>query len=221
MSGRWTKDEARREISAALLGEHPRAFFDAIDESHPCAPWLPQLLALRGVPQNPKYHPEGDAFEHTMLVIEEAAKVKDRASDPLAFMLAALTHDLGKKVSTCLNDKGNWTAIGHENTGVPLISRMLRPLGYAHETVEYCISMCRLHMRVHTCFYGKAKAKSTNKIFVLSVCPQELALLAVCDARGKAGTNTGDEEEAYLRDRLEAFYTRPASPQNEKKREEA
>ena len=91
MSGTWTKDEARREISAALLGEHPRAFFDAIDESHPCAPWLLQLLAL----------------------------------------------------------------------------------------------------------------------------------LAVCDARGKAGTNTGDEEEAYLRDRLEAFYTRPASPQNEKKREEA
>ncbi|MBP3656045.1 MAG: HD domain-containing protein [Clostridia bacterium] len=209
-----TPEQARSMISSALMSGEPRAFFDAVSEEHPCAVYLQQLLALRGVPQNPAYHPEGDAFEHTMLVISEAAKVREKAADPLAFMLAALTHDLGKAVSTCLNKKGNWSSVGHENSGVPLISKMLRPLGYDHDTVEYCINMCRLHMRAHTCFHGNAREASTDKMYALSVCPREFVMLVICDARGKGGENKGDEEEAFLLRRLENYEKRNASSED-------
>lgn len=193
----------KEAIKNALLSEAPDAFFRAIDAENPLYEELKELMKLHDAPQNPEYHPEGSAFEHTMLVIDEAAKVKHRARDPLAFMLAALTHDLGKGVSTVRNKKGNWSSVGHENTGVPLVQDMLGRIGADAETIAYCKNMCRHHMRLHTCYYGKARVSRTNAAFDQSVCPRELVLLVVCDARGTAKPREmADEEEVFLKERL-------------------
>ena len=78
-----------------------------------------ELLALRGVVQNPKYHPEGDAFTHTILVMNQAARLRTQARCPFAFMLAALCHDYGKAVCTAEKD-GKIVSYGHEKRGLPL-----------------------------------------------------------------------------------------------------
>lgn len=77
-----------------------------------------ELLALRGVAQNPKYHPEGDAFTHTILVMNQAARLRTQARCPFAFMLVALCHDYGKAVCTAEKD-GKIVSYGHEKRGLP------------------------------------------------------------------------------------------------------
>ena len=91
-------------------------------------------------------------------------------------------------------------------TGVPLIGDMLSRLGVNKKIIAYAQSMCRLHMRVHTCYYGKARVSRTNVLFDASVCPEELAWLVVCDARGTGKPReNADEEEAFIMERLEAY----------------
>ena len=76
----------------------------------------PELAALVGVEQDPTWHPEGDVWTHTLRVIDVAARIKPGTPDDLAFMWAALGHDLGKAASTRKED-GRVHARGHEQTG--------------------------------------------------------------------------------------------------------
>lgn len=188
----------------------PSSFFRSLPKEKRVQ--LREVYDLIGVPQSVKYHPEGDAFEHTMMVIDAAAEVRDQAQHPFAFMLAALTHDLGKKTATRKKEDGDWQALGHEIDGVPMIRRMLMRIGADEETILYCQNLCKLHMRVHTCYFGKARSKATNRLFRECICPEDLGLLCVCDARGKgkpedreAVLEKAKDEEAFILRRLEKF----------------
>ena len=141
-----------------------------------------------------------------MLVLHAAAQKKAQAEKPEAFVYAALTHDLGKAISTMRGEDGEWHANGHENTGVPLARAMLGRLGVGKEIIAYCENMCRLHMRAHVCYYVQVEAGRTNLLFDESVCPHDLALLAACDAMGK-GSAGGDapKEEAFLMGRVKIY----------------
>ena len=195
------------ETKKALeMADMPSVFFRVLEKAGALEPWFAELFALRKAPQNPAYHPEGDAFEHTMMVLDAAARIREKMQDPLAFMLSALCHDLGKAVSTRKNDKGAWASVGHEHTGVPLCEKMLSRLDIAKSRIAYVQNMCALHMRVHTCYYGRARVSRTNVLFDESVNPQELAWLAVCDARGTGKPKScADEEETFIFERLAAY----------------
>lgn len=80
---------------------------------------LPELTALRGVQQPPEYHPEGDAFTHTLLAV---AAVAD-ADDERVFW-AVLLHDIGKAAVTECKD-GRWRAHGHDLRGADLAPAVL------------------------------------------------------------------------------------------------
>jgi len=140
------------------------------------------------------------------MTLNAAAEIRERMQDPLAFMLAVLTHDLGKAVSTKLNNKGVWQAIGHEHTGLPLCESMLSRFGISKQMIAYAKNMCKLHMRVHMCYYNKARISRTNVLFDESICAEELAWLVVCDARGTSKPReNADMEEAFIMERLAAY----------------
>ena len=195
----------RNRLETALMTlDTPSEFFATLSESE--RGQLHEVFALIGVPQPEKYHPEGDAFVHTMLVVDEAARIKERAERPLNFMLAALTHDLGKKVATGRKDDGEWHSIGHETKGLPLIRALLARIGAEKETIIYCENLCKLHMRVHTCFYGKAGEKATNRLYGACICPNDLALLCICDARGTGKAKEASlPEEEFILSRLDRY----------------
>lgn len=197
----------KRLIHALMTMEKPSGFFESLDDNERLA--LREVVDLISVPQPQKYHPEGDAYVHTMMVIDEAARVRDQAQRPQEFMLAALTHDLGKKTATGQKENGEWHSIGHEKKGIPLIRRMLSRIGADEETILYCENLCKLHMRVHTCFFGKAGVKATNRLFCECLCPQDLALLCICDARGTGKPEVFSlPEEAFIRKRLALYLER-------------
>lgn len=166
------------EMKKAMAGDAPDVFFDVLRQAGAFEPWFGELAALIDVPQPSCYHPEGDAYIHSMLVLHAAAQKKAQAEKPEAFVYAALTHDLGKAISTTRGEDGEWHANGHENTGVPLGARHAGAARRGKEIIAYCENMCRLHMRAHVCYYVQVEAGRTNLLFDESVCPHDLALLA-------------------------------------------
>lgn len=80
----------------------------------------PELVPLAGTEQDPEWHPEGDVWTHTLMVVDEAAKLIHDLDRPraLTVMLGALCHDLGKPATTCFED-GRIRSRGHEEAGVP------------------------------------------------------------------------------------------------------
>lgn len=95
--------------------------------------FFPELDALRGVEQDPEWHPEGDVWVHTLMVVDAAASLRaghETGGDDLALMLAALCHDLGKPGTTERID-GRVRSYRHDVAGVAparaLLGRMRAP----------------------------------------------------------------------------------------------
>lgn len=89
---------------------------------------FPALAALRGVAQDPRWHPEGDVWVHTLMVLDEAARLRDGGADDEALMFAALCHDLGKPQTT-VHAAGGIRARGHEAAGAEAARGFLAAIG--------------------------------------------------------------------------------------------
>lgn len=201
-----THERVFDELAKALLkAERPSVFFRALRAMNHLKEFFPEVEACAGVPQNPVYHPEGDVFEHTMRVVDCAAALRDRAQWPLGFMLAALTHDLGKIVATELQPDGKITAYGHEVQGLPLCDRQMARLTNQTRLIEYTKNMMWLHMRPNVLAKCRSKKKKTRQLFDLSVCPEDLILLSRADASGQLNIPYDEANEAFLRERLEDY----------------
>ena len=195
------------ELKKALLkAERPSVFFRVLREMDHLKEFFPEIEACAGVPQNPVYHPEGDVFEHTMLVLDCAAALRDQAKQPLAFMLAALLHDLGKAAATQVQPDGKITAYGHERAGLELCERQLRRLTNQAKLIEYVRNMTLLHMRPNVLAQAKSRKKKTRLLFDQSACPEDLILLSKADASCKRDKPYDAANEAFLRERLEDYY---------------
>lgn len=115
----------------ALKGVLPSVGLDLLVDTN----WIvhfPEINALRNVPQDPEWHPEGDVFVHTQHVVDAAANIADREQldehDRLVLMFAALTHDFGKPSTTKMQD-GRWRSRGHCEDGVEPAERFLLNIG--------------------------------------------------------------------------------------------
>ena len=199
-------DTIRAQMLDALLNDtRPSGYFRGLLASGELPEALPELAACAGVPQNPAYHPEGDVFEHTMLVVDCAAALRDQARNPLGFMLSALVHDLGKAVATRVQPDGKITAYGHEVAGLPLCRGMLERLTDDEALIAYAQNMMWLHMRPNVLAKCRSKKKKTRQLFDLSLCPEDLILLSRADASGKLDAPYDEAIEAFLRQRLEDY----------------
>lgn len=86
---------------------------------------LPEVVALRGVPQPEEYHAEGDAYAHTLLAVEA---VPDDADERVFW--GVLLHDIGKAATTEFV-RGRWRSHGHEAAGATLVPAIAGRLGVA------------------------------------------------------------------------------------------
>ena len=197
---------------AFLNLEIPSEFFYRLQRAGKLEQWFPELSALEDVHQARVYHPEKDAFVHTMMVLDKAAEESrnhaalagDR-SRRLRFLYAALLHDLGKAVSTAYDEeKQDYRAVGHEKTGAELAEGLLRRIGADEDLIAWVTNLVLLHMVPHQLYKEKPNDKAFQKLFRRSVCPEDLILLAYCDAAGTGSTeaegdadkNQGDAKQA-------------------------
>lgn len=206
------RERVEGELKKALLkAEKPSTFFEVLREMDQLDHWFPELKALIGVAQNPRYHSEGDVWKHTMMVLDEAAKLRHRAADPLGFMLSALTHDFGKAVCTEEKD-GVLHAYQHEIAGLPLAETFLRRITGETRRIEYVLNMVEYHMKPNTVAGARSAPKVTTRMFDRSVDPEGLICIALADDRGRITQVPGTDHEAFLYERLEFFRELMARP---------
>lgn len=113
---------------------------------------FPEVKTLIDVPQDPEWHPEGDVFVHTRLVIDRARELIDDLpyAKQVTVMLAALAHDFGKPSTTEFID-GRWRSRGHEEAGVPQTESFLDRLNVhsldGYDVRGQVIALVREHLK--------------------------------------------------------------------------
>ncbi len=169
------------------------------------------MYELIGVEQSPTYHAEGDVYNHTMMVLDEASKYKQYSNLPLGFMLSALTHDFGKAICT-KNYDGKIRAYGHETLGLPLIETFLKRLTNEDKLIKYVLNLSYLHMKPNALAHDNAKIKSTNKMFDDSIDPLALIYLSMADNYGRKMLVDFTPYEIYLFERYEIYKEYMSKP---------
>ena len=206
------KERVEGELKKALLkAEKPSIFFEILRQMDQLDHWFPELKALIGVPQNPVYHSEGDVWTHTMMVLDEAAKLRHRAANPYWFMLAAVAHDFGKAI--CTEERGGVLhAYDHEIKGLPLAETFLHRITGEAKLIDYVLNLCEYHMKPNTVAGAQSAEKVTTRMFDRSVDPEGLICLALADDRGRITQKPATDHEAFLYERLNLFKELMAQP---------
>ncbi len=200
------------ELEKALLkAKKPSIFFEEMRKMEQLSFWFPEVEQLRGVLQNPAYHPEGDVWTHTMMVLDQAAALKQEASNPLGFMLAALTHDFGKVLTTKEKD-GVLHSICHEIEGLPMIKTFLNRITTETKLIKYVLNMDEHHMKPNMMAAQHSAKKATNKMFDEAIDKKGLILFARADDLGRKKEINREEIEQFLFERLTLFEETMAKP---------
>ena len=150
------------------------------------------LYQLQFVNQSPVHHPEGNVWNHTLLVVDEAAKRKADCKDPSVFMWAALLHDVGKPSTTKVRH-GKITSYNHEEVGAHLANEFLSLFTDDKVFIKSVCSLVLFHMQflfvVKNLQYANIPAmKQQSNI-------HEIALLGLCDRLGRIGSSRLEEEK--------------------------
>ena len=150
------------------------------------------ILELKKIEQSPIYHPEGNVWNHVMLVIDEAAKLRHKSKDKKAFMWAALLHDIGKPPTTKVR-KGRITSYDHDKEGEKMAIEFL---SYFSEDEEFKIKVSKLvRYHMHILYVLKNLPFKDIEGMKKNVDLEELALLGLSDRLGRLGKNREEEKE--------------------------
>ncbi len=173
-----------QETEKALRESAASTFFRVLRDCAALERIYPEIDALFGVPQPPRWHPEIDTGVHTLMVLDQAA----RLSEDTKVRFAALVHDLGKGTTP----SSEWPSHrGHEERSVALIEALAARLRVPGDYRDLAVIVARYHGNAHRAF--ELKPKTVVDILERSDALRrpdrfDLALLACeADSRGRAG----------------------------------
>ena len=176
--------------------------------------YFPELEALIGVEQDPIWHPEGDVWTHTMMVIDAMAKIKRGSEkEQLILSFAALCHDLGKATTTEFID-GRIRSRGHERAGVEPTRRFLERLSEDRELIEGVLPLVDNHLAPFTLYEAGSSDKAIRRLST-RVNIERLLLVAEVDFLGRTSEDakSGHSEAlAWLAQKAEELKVKDSAP---------
>lgn len=199
------KERVWQEIEQGLSAPAPDVFIEVLRCCNALAVILPEVDNLFGVPQPAKYHPEIDTGIHTLMCLQQAAKL----SADSAVRYAVLVHDVGKAVT----DRSKWPShIAHEFLGLKLLKAIQGRLPVPNEHAALATLVCEHHTKLH-------RVRELRPITLLNLLetldafrrPERLQkFLQACeaDARGRTGLELEPYPQGlYLQTALTAAET--------------
>ncbi len=189
-----TAERVWKELSRALMEAHPRLFFDTLLECDALHVLFPEVYRLKTALEARRWHPEGDAYEHTMLVLTQAA-LND---GDLEARMAALVHDFGKGLTPRDQLPKHY---GHEMTGVKVAQDFCNRLTAPAKMRDRVMKTTRYHMHMHK--LDTLNPKTWVHMFEDMDAfrdPQVVELLwmvGVFDERGRLGSEMNDVQSLY------------------------
>lgn len=193
---------------------HSIRWLQDIDRLREC---MPEVYALRGIPQNPQYHPEGDVFEHTLCAVDYAAQQGYESDQQrLQTLWAVLCHDMGK-VNTTRMHEGRLISWRHEETGVPITKAFMQRFMQDRHRIARTCTLVRFHMQ--PCQFVKNKAglgayrRLAGDLARAQLNMYDLSLVVRADSMGRAQASSLACVEEFLKRTAQAGVTRiPLTP---------
>jgi poly(A) polymerase len=134
-------ERVRDELTKMLTEGHARQAFLLLDETGLLREVLPEISAMKGVQQPPEFHPEGDVFVHTLLLLEELPH-----PCPTTLAWGALLHDVGKPPTfRVAPDRIRFD--NHVDVGVKMAGEICRRLRFSNDETEQILALVANHMR--------------------------------------------------------------------------
>jgi len=162
-----SRERVRDELTKMLTEGRARRAFELLDETGLLAELLPEVARMKGVAQPPNFHPEGDVWIHTLLLL---AQLPPACPLPLAW--AALLHDVGKPPTFTLADRIRFN--GHVEVGVAIAADICRRFRFSNDETRQTLSLIENHMRFADA--QRMKASTLKRFFRLENFPQHLEL---------------------------------------------
>ena len=139
--GEISAERIREELVRIFLSPHRARGWDLLDASGLMRIVLPELEAMKGCEQPPQFHPEGDVFKHTRIMLE---MLPAQASLPL--VLSVLFHDIGKPPTSAVDETGRIRFNGHDRVGAEMTEALMQRLRFSRVEIEATVEAVRQHM---------------------------------------------------------------------------
>ncbi len=136
------KERIWQELSRGLTERKPSRMIEVLNECNALILIFPEVLALKGVPERLDYHPEGESFIHTMMVLDTAAEQKHG----LAVCFAALLHDTGKALTPVDILPSHH---GHEHRSHTIVQSIIKRFSLPNDVADLALLVAGEHGNVH------------------------------------------------------------------------
>jgi poly(A) polymerase len=166
-----SSERIREELTRILTEGRARAGFELLDLCWLLPIVLPQICALKGVAQPPQYHPEGDVWIHTMMMLEG---LPAGCSPTLAW--GVLLHDVGKPATfRPAKETGDRIRFdGHVDVGMAIARKLLGELRFSNDDAEQILALVEHHMRFKD--VGRMKPATLKRFVRLPRFEEHMAL---------------------------------------------
>jgi len=198
---RIAPERVRAELN--LIWRHPSRLrgFDMLVESGLMAEIIPEIMDLQGCEQPPQWHPEGDVFVHTRMMLGMLPREAD-----LALVWATLLHDIAKPETLSRDEDGRIRFNGHDKVGAERAEEILRRLRYPNDLIEQVVEMVGQHMAFMN--VQKMRTAKLKRFMARPTFPLELELHRVdC-----ASSNGFTDNYEFLLAKREEFAREPLIP---------
>lgn len=162
-----SRERVRDELTRMLTEGHARRAFLLLDESGLLPHVLPEISAMKGVDQPPEFHPEGDVFVHTLLLLENLPQ-----PCPLTLAWGALLHDVGKPATFRVAERIRFD--GHVEVGVKIAEEICTRLRFSNDDTAQILALVDNHMRFG--HVSRMKESTLKKFLRLPRFGEHLAL---------------------------------------------
>ena len=182
------------ELSKALNTKKPSIFFEVLKEAEVLDNHFKEIKDLIGAEQPLKYHPEGDAYNHTMLVLDMVAELTEHFEESrrLEIRFSALVHDLGKGVTPKEEYPHHY---GHENSGVELVMKLGKTIKAPNNWIKCGETACREHMRGGIFYKMKpsTKVEFIERVDKSLLGLEGLQIIVICDKTSGGRPSSKDD----------------------------
>ena len=134
-------ERIRDELNKIFTASKPELGLDLLDQSGLLREVLPDIAAMHGVEQPPQFHPEGDVYEHERLMLTKIEQPN------LELALGVLFHDVGKKPTAKVDEKGRVRFNEHESVGAHMAEQIMTGLRYDNKSIQTVRELVQHHMQ--------------------------------------------------------------------------
>ena len=194
-----SRERIRDELTKMLIEGRTRRAFELLDQTGLLAEVLPEAARMKGIAQPPQFHPEGDVWTHTLLLLDQF-----EPGCPMTLAWGALLHDVGKPPTFRLAERIRFD--GHVEVGVAIAAGICRRFRFSNDETRQILALIENHMRFMDA--PRMKDSTLKRFFRLDGFDQHLALHKM-DCLAATGSL---DNWSYVRQRYETMPAEAVRP---------